>query len=749
MKSPYRRVTGLTLIAAACVVGLVYAGAVPVRTDAVTETGTTHDIDGDYASWAVDPTVPGQDLPPTGRSLFDHLVTERIGDKGIRRIPFPFSALIEHIESGLEQSGFFGGTRVAMIPMGRSLQRAAATPDFFKYPRIVFAVTGEPIVHERDSGALLKDRLYIGYVEKTGTLEVISYNEAAGRFEFQLVKDYRPGAQPEVFYANRAICITCHQNHAPIFSSATWGETNANAKMAAMLRAQRGDFDRSAQANIDFPDDIDKSTVRANTLVTLQSVWQQGCSDARDQAQSRRCRAAAFTSMLQYGLSGEQVSAFGSQGYQSDFVATFTRIWQQKWPQGLRMAQSSLPDRNPFGGTGSYYGGGNTNDDYLDLITASHVPAPLDPLNPRPAREIWRFAGAMDAHRFISGWAGFFAEGDFRALDANLMQQAARGSVQRTVYPAPCTAIPGTTGFRMECASDTAAPHAVRLAGRFDDRGNARIDWISFGAAGQLRDLLLDGKVAHPAGTHYTLRAIPKKNGSSARLPNGNALASVQIRWPAASGADRSKPVMAHIEIVVLNDFARVRQAIDRLLARQPSIFDFGPLVRATLMRALFSELGMPERSWCCIDDADMPPARLDLAEINTETFERPEWQPFFRYCAACHLTREEFPPNFLAGDTRQVAENLRQCAPRIWLRLSEWHMPAGQRVKSPMPPATALPGMGTTTHQWTASKELEGLRAYVETLARQNGQPSTVAELVKYGYESLPPCLPVANQIH
>ncbi|HZP92136.1 MAG TPA: hypothetical protein VFB20_04550 [Burkholderiales bacterium] len=138
---------------------------------------------------------------------------------------------------------------------------------------------------------LLKDRLYVGYLEKTGILEVISYNEAAGRFEFQLVKDHRAGAQPKVFYANRAICISCHQNHAPIFSRAIWGETNANGLVAALLRAQRADFSSSAQANIDFPDDIDKSTVHANTLVTLQKVWRQGCSDAHDRAQSRRCRA--------------------------------------------------------------------------------------------------------------------------------------------------------------------------------------------------------------------------------------------------------------------------------------------------------------------------------------------------------------------------------------------------------------------------------------------------------------------------
>jgi len=732
-------------MAIVCAIGFGQADSIAAKAGA----DTAHNTDADYSSWAVDPTAPGPDVPPSGRSLFDYLVTERIAGKTTYRIPFPFSALVDRIQSTLGQKEYLGGTRIAMIPMGRSLQRSAAAPDFFKYPRIVFAVTGEPALSERDAGALFKDRLYLGYVEKTGMLEVISYNESAGRFEFQLVKDYRPGAQPKVFYANRAICISCHQNHAPIFSQAIWSESNANGKVAALLRAQRSDIDLSAQANIDFPDDIDKSTVRANTMVTLQSVWQRGCADARDRLQSQRCRAAALTAILQYGLSGEQDHAADSPGYQSSFVATLARVWRQEWPQGLGMAQSSLPDRNPFGNAGSYYGGGGAEDGALDWIAASNVPAQLDPLNPRPAREIWRFAGAMDAYRFIPGWTKFFTADDFRVLDAHLRQPAGSESARRSVFQAQCSAVPiapGATGFKLECASDTAT-HGVALAGRFDKQGSGRLTWLNFGPAGSLRDLQFDGEAARRAGPALVLRAVPGKNGLAPRLADGRRLASVEIRWPAgAAEANPSKPIEARFEVVVLDDFEFVRQAIDRLLATQPSLFDDGPLVRAELLRALFSELGIPERSWCCVDDRDMPPALLDLPEVNASAISKREWQPFFRYCAVCHQTREQFPPNFLSGDAAQVEENLLQCAPRMLVRLAAWGTPVEQRVKSPMPPATALPGLGITTHRWAGSEELAMLRTYVEGLSRRAGQAATVVELLKDGYEALPRCLPAAN---
>ena len=733
-----------------CAFGLAYARGGALEPKAGADADLSRDGHVDYSSWAVDPTAPGPDLPPLGRSLFDHLFTERTASGSAYRIPFPFSALIERIEARLGQQEYGGGTRVVMIPMGRSLQRTAAAPDYFKYPRIVLAVIGGPSVSEGDAGMLLKDRLYLGYVEKTGLLEVISYNEPAGRFEFQLVKDYRPGGEPKVFYANRAICMSCHQNHAPIFSQAIWSETNANGRAAELLRAQRSDFQLTGQTNIDFPDDIDKSTVRANTLVTLQSVWQEGCANRRDRAQSRRCRAAAFAAVLQYGLSGEQDFGASEPGFQHDFASAFGSVWRERWPQGLRVAQSDLPDRNPFGGAVSAYGGGAAGEGAFDWVAASNVPADLDPLNPRPPREIWRYAGAMGTTAFIGGWAKFFAADDFRAVDAALSQQALRQRVASAAYQARCTAVreaPGAAAFKLECTSDAASAQRVDLAGRFDAAGNGRIDWLNLGPAGQVRDVTFDAGAVQRVGSEFVLRAVPKRKELAARLPDGRAFASVEIRWPAATPeVPGSEPVAARFETVVLDDFALVRRAVGRMLATQPALFDDGPLVRANLMRALSSELGMPERSWCCVDDAGMAPAKLDLPRMNPSAIEKREWQPLFQHCAMCHLTEERFPPNFLSGDAGRVAANLRQCAPRMLVRLSAWGTPVEQRAKSPMPPATAIQRLGLSARQWASSEDLALLRGYLEELSRQQGRAPEVSELLKDGYEALPRCLPESN---
>ena len=166
-------------------------------------------------------------------------------------------------------------SKAVLIPLGRSLQRTSAAPEFFAYPRAVVAADAEPA---GTGDPYLKDRLYLGYQEKANLLEVISYNEDAGRFEFQVVTDYRAGGMPKVAYANRTLCVACHQNAAPIFSRPVWDETNANPRVAALLASERKDFyGIPLDRGVDVPNAIDDATLRANRFAVHQLLWNEGC----------------------------------------------------------------------------------------------------------------------------------------------------------------------------------------------------------------------------------------------------------------------------------------------------------------------------------------------------------------------------------------------------------------------------------------------------------------------------------------
>ncbi|NMG74265.1 hypothetical protein [Aromatoleum diolicum] len=350
------------------------------------------------ATWLVAPDAYGDDLPPLGTSLFDQRVAA-LG--GAAALPYPFEQLLERVEGDARCADLPDGRCLVrvLIPIGRSLQRLAAAPDFFHHPRIVAAMAGEP----DSDGPLQRDRLYLGHVGNSDIIEVISYNEAAARFEFQLVLDYRAGGSPRVVYARRALCLSCHQNHAPIFSRPLWQETNANPAVAARLLARQPSFDGvPVQRGIDLPTAIDTATARATRFALWQTLWQIGCGDGEHGV---RCRAALFEAALHYRATGRHdYAATRREAIRSAFAAA----WQARWPGGLALPDPNIPSRDPLPDDAAQAGG----------VLLANIPAPFEPLAPRAPLEIWRQADDARINDTVAGLADFLGARDLARLDA-------------------------------------------------------------------------------------------------------------------------------------------------------------------------------------------------------------------------------------------------------------------------------------------------------------------------------------------
>lgn len=307
------------------------------------------------------PAPANDDLPPVGHSRFDQLLGEQ-------PVPYPFERLAETINRQMHTDpGGLPPLKITLIPLGRSLQRDAGTPDFFRFPRVVAAADGA----NRPGFAPLKDRLFLGFHEKGEVVEVISYNDAAARFEFQVVRDYAPGKSPQVFYARRDLCLACHQNAAPIFSRPLWDETPANPAITARLRATGRDFYGVKVTGTDIAYLIDAATDRANKFSVWQLLWQQGCGAESD---GDACRQEVFTAALAYARK-LQLPAPGA-------LLRLDQTWPALWPDGLPIPNPDLPNRDP--------------------LAALSDPA-NDPLLLRPPLELWR---APDKTAFVVGLAG-------------------------------------------------------------------------------------------------------------------------------------------------------------------------------------------------------------------------------------------------------------------------------------------------------------------------------------------------------
>lgn len=202
------------------------------------------------AVWSVAPADFENSLPKSGSSYFDYVFSKLEDGHRVYDIPYPFPKVIERIENYLGYTdGQSKATATLLFPMGRSLQRNAAfigeknASDkidlFFRFPRIVIGVINEP---KNIQSLDLRGRLFLGFNEKTKVIEVISYNDSEGRFEYQIVKNHQARQKPEdsdlkpsVVYARRQVCLSCHQNQTPIFSLGNWHETNIHPEIQNRL----------------------------------------------------------------------------------------------------------------------------------------------------------------------------------------------------------------------------------------------------------------------------------------------------------------------------------------------------------------------------------------------------------------------------------------------------------------------------------------------------------------------------------
>ena len=689
------------------------------------------------STWVVDPARPGRDAPPVGRSLFDFAVTREVEGRAVYDVPFPFERLVKHLEAraGCKHPC----AKQVLIPLGRSLQRTAAAPAFFEFPRIVAAIDVEPA---SPGAPLLKDRIYVGYQEKSNLVEVISYNEAAGRFEFQVVRDYREGGAREVVYARRAMCAACHQNLAPLFSRQVWEETNANPRIAALVARAGGDGGRERtdyqgvpiHRGVDVPNAIDAATDRANLLGVWQLLWRVGCGEGDAGA---RCRGAALTAALQYRLTDERAFDERSPAWRDELLPAFGRAWNARWPAGIAIPNPDIPNRDALPPEGARPVAG---------LAAAHVPAAFEPLAPRAPLEVWADPGPEAARRLaararrvhhrgrIAG-ARPGTRGPRRARTSG--RAAPRGAVRNHLDQ--CERAVQVRRDR-RCAAPRCGPRSTFAARASPAARSERSKWTaphrsSISRSARARSTRMPG--ARPWRSEHAVRA----HGSPTAAP----IAGIALAWKPSEARARGavSEVSARVTVTTVDDFAPVRAAI-AALAAEPG--DEAPLAARTFSRTrvlapLFARLGVPAREWCCEDAARLPPVAVEAPEPPMPVDgAAAQYAAFYPLCASCHATAERSPPNFLAGPPERVAASVKHCAPRIYARLALWRVAPAARDKTPMPPPLA----STRGEAYEPPPAIAGLERTASDLVRaESGAAPRLEALLANGYETLRPCLP------
>jgi hypothetical protein len=555
-------------------------------------------------AWVFSPEAPGANAPPVGRSLFDRVFSATADRRPVYRIPYPFPALLAYLDEhvGREPTGA-SRLKKTLIPLGRSLQRDAAAPDYFRYPRVVVAVDTEPDA-QAPHALVLRDRLFLGYQEKAQSVEIISYNEEAARFEFQVIRGYGPGGVPRVLYANRALCTSCHRNGGPMFAEAPWDETTSNRAIVRHLTAEHASFyGIPANASGVMPPAIDNATNRANLLPALQLVWREGCgADARPRAV--RCRGSLLLAMLQYRLSDATHFDMRSARYRDDLLPALAASWEQRWPQGLAIPSPDLPDRKP--------------------AADNRVPPELEPSRPRPATAVWHATRARDVAQMVAGLGELLTAAEITALDDALLERGRQAGAPSVDHRVPCaltiTALRAgreRVAFDCHAGAHTGGPAASgQLVHEPDGSVRGRLELLRFGAEA-FSELELSGHAAR--GAVDALRVYHKHGLLHARRADGRAVAMFTLRVP--EGSSGLVPVGTHAQtegeliLTVMDDFAPVRAAVaalERQTLAGAGILGPQPLYGPRVMAALFGALGLTPAIGCCEAPHPLPPLRVE-----------------------------------------------------------------------------------------------------------------------------------------
>ena len=698
-----------------------------ITTPAVSEAGT----------WAVDPNAPGPDLPPMGGSAFD-AVFSRITPAGvIHEVPYPFPRLLqmlEHAAGGEAMSR--SPLDTTLIPLGRSLQREAAAPDYFQSPRIVVAVTGEPDSGTGPLGIRPKNRLFLGYQPQAHVVEIISYNEAASRFEFQVVRDYGPRREPRVRYARRALCTSCHQNAAPIFADASWGETTANPQAVSRLAGLGAQFHGVPVTDVDRAvTAIDIATNEANLLPVYQRLWSEGCASAL-QTEVAHCRAGALQAMVQYRLSNSAGFDRTAALYADGYLPLQRRNWAQRWPDGLLIPNPNLPDRSP-----------------LMSPSPSVVSVALNPLRHRPPTARWEASSAHDLDRLVRGLSHSLPDQHMILLNQYL-REAGEGKRGRSLT-ATCKVI--RRGFaepprllQIECGTgpETGEEFYLKAQLRVTPDGSAegKAGWLEIGGGTYAQRTMVGRVEDAKTGSRIALRLLGRYGETALRAPDGKSFLGFALAWDEGL-ADSAIQFDATGTLSIADDFRPVAATLERLAE---SVSASSPLLAdrfngSSLSGWLLAELGVLPSTRCC-DSRPTPDPRFDVesgpsdAALSVALEHRGPLLTFRRYCGACHSSDTTYPPGFLHGGGETILSTVAQCAERIYYRPSMWHRPFEDQGAPPMPPVQGLSLAGTTADDWRQSESLERLIAYARELLVEEGRDPGAMLESSYPRE---PCLP------
>ncbi len=697
------------------------------------------------AEWSVSALDFETSNPGRGRSYFDTVFSQMNGDQRIYNVPYPFQKVLDRVNQYMGYSGQTdndNALKTVLFPLGRSLQRNAALGGnanaaydinlFFRYPRVVVGIDRETKDANNPLALNLKGRMYLGFHERSKVIEAISYNDQEGRFEYQVVRDYEAGKTPKVVYANRQVCLGCHQNQTPIFSTGPWQETNAHLPIYSVLEKQMqtafGDvpcdgsrtqpycytgtgankkyqyFGAPTRVDTAVPYAIDTLTDKNNYFHAFQKMWLTLC-------QTDDCQKKNLKSILTYLLNGQE-GVFQPKSAKDNELVAFEGRFRQRFPNGMKIPSANIPNRDPLQDRKKTQAeieasmknvDGAIHASLQDVISRSAVSGEFEPLMVRGPSELWLGTepDKRNTNLMQVGFANLFSAQDARLIDSWIIQKTNSAQMPSWQLQGDCqiqkSEAAGGIEIQMTCQPKGKAGLALET-GYFQIQGQkvqtglmenlflygagADCDWqasqdIENRVNGTACPAVIQTEVQGSLnGDILTLQPYHLKTGVSARLIDGRRVAKIQVNLKTNQ-----------LQVMIVDDIS----ILDPILA--PSMGT--PFNRTAIMKSLATGLGVkfidPDAGMATLEkniEADVFTPDQILAAYKNPV------NAFIHSCGMCHHNFEGVPPAFLglkqaSTDLVGKCQRIEMCAPRMLYRLKMRNCAPEQIAalkKNPMP---------------------------------------------------------------
>jgi hypothetical protein len=172
----------------------------------------------------------------------------------------------------------------------------------------------------------LRSKFFVGHIKAIKNVEIISFNDEMGRFEFQIIENFGT-SKAKVYYAKRSECISCHKNEGPIFSTTNWGDIFSNISGGILQYREKLKMKDSLdilkyfypglEASLDS-EQIDQTFLYSNKLLASQIIWNDGCVQTGYPVE---CRRQLLQSSIDPNFPIEQKYLISKNGLITTFIA--------------------------------------------------------------------------------------------------------------------------------------------------------------------------------------------------------------------------------------------------------------------------------------------------------------------------------------------------------------------------------------------------------------------------------------------